>query len=97
VLNWLPNGRPLLLTVPATGAAEETATGLTAVARRLTVDELTQVAAIARTELTADPHRADRLRLIGHYFSHTTDGAATAAFVATCEQLATSSAPSTGP
>lgn len=88
VLNWLPSGKPLIITVPATPAAEETATGLTAVAPRLAVADLPRVAELVRTQLADDPDRAQRLKLIDRYFSETTDGAATAAFVAACRRLA---------
>jgi len=88
VLNWLPSGKPLMITVPATAAAEETDTGLTAVAPRLAVADLPRVAELVRTQLADDAGRAQRLKLIDHYFSQTTDGAATAAFVAACRRLA---------
>jgi len=88
VLNWLPSGKPLLLTVPDHDAATETRTGLTETVRRLAVADLPRVADLARDELVNDPRRADRLALIGHYFAETTDGAATVAFTQTCLRLA---------
>ena len=87
-LNWLPSGKPLIITTPATVAAEESSTGLTAVVPRLAVADLPQVAELVRRQLADDPDRAQRLKLIDHYFSETTDGAATATFVAECQRFA---------
>lgn len=85
-LNWLPGGRPLVIT-QAAGDAKETRSPLTDIVPRLAVSDLDRCAEIVRAAL-ADRERAARLDTIEQFFEVATDGAATAAFIAAVQRVA---------
>lgn len=82
VLNWLPLGRPVLVTqlmVPATPSE------LMRVLPHLDADS--DVAALVAEHLADDPTADRRADLVRYYLGDTTPGAATAAFVDACGQV----------
>lgn len=85
-LNWLPGGRPLVIT-RASGQAQEMASSLTRVVPRLAESDLPRVGSVVRCALE-DPERADRLATIADFFEVATEGAATAAFLAAVRRVA---------
>lgn len=79
-LNWLPTGRPLLVTTPRVPYPPS---ALMDVVPQLAPGD--DVAAIVDLHLTTDPTRAARQALVEHYLGDPTPGVATARFVAACE------------
>lgn len=87
-IDWLPTGRPLLITTPASAAVSVVPTPLLELVPRLSVDDLDRVGAIVATAVDEDPIRQERARLTEYYLGDTDPGAAAAAFLDTCERLA---------
>lgn len=79
-LNWLPSGKPLLVTVPE---ISETPSRLLDVLPRL--DAADDVAALVEEQLTDDPSSTARGELVDYYLGDATPGVATARFIAACE------------
>jgi hypothetical protein len=80
ILNWLPTGKPLLVTTPSVAYSPS----------RL-MDALPQLgasadfAAVVAEHLSSDPTKVARDALIDYYLGDPTPGAATARFIAACE------------
>ncbi|MFI5425659.1 CDP-glycerol glycerophosphotransferase family protein [Aeromicrobium sp. UC242_57] len=79
-LNWLPTGKPLLVTTPAVPYPPS--------ALMDTVPLLAphdDFKAVVAEQLTSDPTAAARAALVEHYLGDPTPGVATARFIAACE------------
>ncbi|MDO8147986.1 CDP-glycerol glycerophosphotransferase family protein [Isoptericola sp. b515] len=85
-MDWLATGEPIIITRPGSGAVVASSP-LLDLAPRLTAEQAGNVAALVERELGEDPTRQRRLALREHYLGDTRPGAATARFIAACEQL----------
>jgi hypothetical protein len=86
-MDWLPTGRPLVVTTPVSAETVTASTRLLEAVPRLTVDALPGVAAALRTQAEDDPTRDERLALVEYYLGDTRPGASMRAFVAACERM----------
>jgi len=86
-MDWLPLGRPLVVTVPASDSVVTAATRLLDVAPRLPVEALPTVVDLLVDQLERDPTKEQRLALTEHYLGETTPGAATRRFVDACSSV----------
>ena len=80
-LQWLPTGRPFIVTAPATPDALVAETAIARAVPHLDAGEAHEVAALLRHELETDPGREAREGLIAYYLSDVAPGAATTRFV----------------
>jgi hypothetical protein len=81
-LNWLPGGKPVLVTRPAVPVPPS------ALMRALPLlDADADIAAEVALHLAEDPVAEARRELVRHYLGDTTPGAATANFIAACEDV----------
>ena len=81
-LNWLPSGKPVLVTRPGVPVP---ASALMRALPLLEPDD--DIAAAVDLHLREDPLAEQRRELVGHYLGDTSPGAATAHFIAACEQV----------
>lgn len=81
-LNWLPTGKPLLVTKPL---VRYPPSRLMEVVPQLAATD--DFAAGVAEHLSADPAKADRDALVDHYLGDPTPGTATARFIAACEDV----------
>ncbi|KQP26076.1 MULTISPECIES: CDP-glycerol glycerophosphotransferase family protein [unclassified Aeromicrobium] len=81
-LNWLPTGKPMLVTVP--GVPTPASRMLELLPRVRRGDDH---AALVAHHLADDPTRQARTALVSHYLTDVTPGAATQRFVDACEQV----------
>jgi hypothetical protein len=84
-LEWLPTGRPLVVTVPAAATARVPASPLLDAVPRLTAEEAPSAPARVATLWQEDVARAARAELVEHYLGDTAPGAAVGLFVRSCE------------
>ncbi|MEJ7636322.1 CDP-glycerol glycerophosphotransferase family protein [Aeromicrobium sp.] len=81
-LNWLPTGRPLLVTKPLVPYPSSRLMGV--VPQLAATDDF---AAAVAEHLLSDPTRADRDALVDHYLGDPSPGVATKRFIAACEDV----------
>ncbi|MEV7395884.1 CDP-glycerol glycerophosphotransferase family protein [Aeromicrobium sp. NPDC092404] len=81
-LNWLPSGKPLLVTRPL--VAYPPSRLMATVPQLAATDDF---AAVVAEHLSTDPTKADRDALVEHYLGDPTPGAATRRFIAACEEV----------
>lgn len=81
IMNWLPTGKPVLVTRPH---APVPPSALMEVLPLL--DGVTDIADVVAEHLGSDPFAEERARMVAHYLGDTTPGAATARFVAACDE-----------
>jgi hypothetical protein len=81
-LNWLPTGKPLLVTEPL--VAYPPSRLMEVVPRLAATDDF---AAVVTEHLSTDPTKTDRDALVTYYLGDPTPGAATARFVTACEDV----------
>ena len=81
-LNWLPTGKPLLVTQPL--VAHPPSRLMDVIPQLAVTDDF---AAVVAEHLSADPTKADRAALVDYYLGDPTPGAATARFIAACEDV----------
>ena len=89
-MDWLPSGRPLVVTEPADPGVVTAGTRLLDVVPRLPSDvaaDAERLLALVDRELREDPTRTRRLALVEHYLGDTSPGAATARFVDACTEV----------
>jgi hypothetical protein len=79
-LNWLPTGRPLLVTTPTVAYPPS---ALMAVVPQLAPTD--DFAAVVAEHLSSDPSKPARDALVEHYLGDPTPGVATKRFIAACE------------
>lgn len=85
--DWLPSGKPLVVTLPAAPTARVAQTALLEVVPRLAADAAGSGAEVVSAQLSDDPSRQERLALVEYYFGDTTPGASTRRFVAACTDV----------
>jgi hypothetical protein len=86
-IDYLPSGKPLIVTTPATSAAIIARTRLLDAVPRLAAAQAHAIVPIVTEQIDSDPQRQDRLALIEYYVGDTTPGAATARFISACESV----------
>lgn len=86
--DWLATTRPLIITRPTDGRAQDAATRLLSLVPRLDVEDAGNTGSIARELLAGDPLRSRRLELTEYYLGDTTPGASLQRFLEACRQLA---------
>ena len=86
-MDWLPLGRPLVVTVPASDSVVTAATRLLDVAPRLPVESLPTVVDLLVDQLERDPTREQRLELTDYYLGDTAPGASTQRFLDACSSV----------
>jgi CDP-Glycerol:Poly(glycerophosphate) glycerophosphotransferase len=86
-MDWLPTGRPMIITEPASSAVVTARTRMLDVVPRLSVRDVPGVAALVADQLDRDPTRAARAELVDYYLGDTTPGAATRRFLDACTRV----------
>jgi hypothetical protein len=84
---WLPTGRPLVVTVPAARSAVVPPSPLLAAAHRLDAADAGRAGDLVRGLLTDDDLAPARAELVEHYLGDVRPGAAMTAFLTACEEL----------
>ncbi|RFU23442.1 CDP-glycerol glycerophosphotransferase family protein [Geodermatophilus marinus] len=84
---WLPTGRPLVVTVPREAGALVRPSALLEAVPRVTAGEAGAAGALLRRCLETDEERDVRARLRTHYLGDPADGPAAARFVAACAEV----------
>ena len=87
-VEWLPTGRPLIITVPPGEAAVVAGTPLERAVPRLDAAGVDSLPDTVRRELDRDPGRSRRLELIEYYLGDTSPGASIRAFIAAVGEVA---------
>ncbi len=87
VMDWLPSGKPLVVTEPQAEEVVTAGTALLDVVPRLAPDGVADVVGLIRDQVTADPTKAERLSLVEYYLGDITPGAATQRFVDACSRV----------
>jgi hypothetical protein len=86
-IEWLPSGKPMVITEPASSAVVTARTRMLDVVPRLPVTDLPGLAALVADQLDRDPARAARAGLVDYYLGDTTPGAATKSFLDACTRV----------
>jgi len=86
-IEWLPSGKPMVITEPASSAVVTARTRMLDVVPRLSVPDLPGLAALVADQLDRDPARAARAGLVDYYLGDTTPGAATKSFLDACTRV----------
>jgi hypothetical protein len=86
-VDYLPTGKPLIITTPADPGVVAAQTRLLHTVPRLAAADAARVADVVGEQLTLDPARQERLELIEYYVGDTTHGVATKRFIEACERV----------
>jgi hypothetical protein len=86
-IEWLPSGKPVVITEPASSAVVTARTRMLDVVPRLPVADLPGLAALVADQIERDPTRAARAGLVDYYLGDTTPGAATKSFLEACTRV----------
>jgi CDP-Glycerol:Poly(glycerophosphate) glycerophosphotransferase len=86
-IEWLPSGKPMVITEPVSSAVVTARTRMLDVVPRLSVTDLPALAALVADQLDRDPARAARSELIDYYLGDTSPGAATKSFLDACTRV----------
>jgi hypothetical protein len=86
-VEWLPTGRPLVVTVPVEPEAELSRSPLLDVVPRLRADEAGTAGRLVRSRLDDDLEAAARAQLLDHYLGGVTGAAALERFLAACDTV----------
>jgi CDP-Glycerol:Poly(glycerophosphate) glycerophosphotransferase len=86
-IEWLPSGKPIVITEPASSAVVTARTRMLDVVPRLLVSDLPGLGALVADQLGRDPTRAARSELIDYYLGDTSPGAATRNFLDACTRV----------
>jgi hypothetical protein len=86
-VEWLPTGRPLVVTVPAEAGAVVGGSPLLDAVPRLAVDDAARAGELVRRCLTDDPGKERRAALVEHYLGGADPDAALARFLDACEDV----------
>ncbi len=86
-VDYLPSGKPLIVTTPADARVVAAETRLLRTVPRLTAADAPGVAELVAEQLSVDPGRRQRLDLVEYYVGDTTPGVATKRFVEACERV----------
>ena len=86
-MSWLPSGKPMVITEPASIVVVTARTRMLDVVPRLAVADLPGVIELLSDQLDRDPARAARAALVDYYLGDITPGAATKRFLDACTQV----------
>ena len=86
-IEWLPSGKPMVITEPVSSAVVTARTRMLDVVPRLSVTDLPGLAALVADQLDRDPARAARAGLVDYYLGDTSPGAATKSFLEACTRV----------
>lgn len=86
-VEWLPTGRPLVITEPADAGAVVPSSPLLEVTPRLPQSAASDAEAVVRRCLDEDPEQAARAALVEHYLGGGDPGAALRRFLDACEDV----------
>ncbi len=86
-MDWLPSGKPLIITEPEGRDVITASTRMLDVVPRLPVADVPHVVDLVRAEVAEDPTRSLRLELIEYYLGDVTPGAATQRFLDECSKV----------
>jgi hypothetical protein len=86
-MDWLPSGKPMVITEPVSSAVVTARTRMLDVVPRLPVTDLPRVTALLADQLDRDPTRDARAGLVDYYLGDTTPGAATKSFLDACTKV----------
>ncbi len=86
-VEWLPIGRPLIVTVPAEAGAVVTPSPLLDQVPRLTAAETGEAGRLVRRCLAEDPERDRRRALVDHYLGGADPAEALVRFLAACDDV----------
>ncbi|MGY1641610.1 CDP-glycerol glycerophosphotransferase family protein [Geodermatophilus sp. SYSU D00703] len=86
-VEWLPTGRPLVVTVPADPGAVVGESPLLAAVPRLAAADAARAAELVRRCLDDDPERERRSALVEHYLGGADPAAALARFLEACDDV----------
>ena len=86
-MDWLPSGKPMVITEPVSSAVVTARTRMLDVVPRLPVTNLPGVTALLADQLDHDPTRDARAGLVDYYLGDTTPGAATKSFLDACTKV----------
>jgi hypothetical protein len=84
-VDWLPTGRPLVVTAPATGVAPDSP--LLDAVPRISADGASEVAALVRSRLEDDVEAPARAALARYHLGETGEGGALTAFLEACDAV----------
>lgn len=87
VIDWLPTGRPIVVTVPANSETRATGSRLLEVVPQLPTSDLGRVGEMVSEQLADDPASAAREELTSYYLGDIRPGASLQAFLRTCDEL----------
>lgn len=85
--DWLPSGKPLLITRSADPQARDAATALLGMSPRLSAAEASTAGSLARELIEHDLLREERLEMIEYYLGDITPGASLTRFLEACRRL----------
>lgn len=86
-MSWLPSGKPMVITEPASSAVVTARTRMLDVVPRLSVADLPGVVDMVVDQLEHDPARVGRAALVDYYLGDITPGAATKRFLDACTRV----------
>ena len=86
-MDWLPSGKPFLVTEPSAPEVVTARTRMLDVVPRLTGAGVPELPDLVRRLVTDDPGRQDRLDLIEYYLGDVTPGVATRRFLDACTEV----------
>ncbi|WP_262424563.1 CDP-glycerol glycerophosphotransferase family protein [Brachybacterium sp. Z12] len=84
---WLPTGKPLIITNPSDPHTRDAATALLDTVPRLAESDSGRTGAIAREEIEHDALREQRLELVEYYLGDIAPGRSLERFLAACRRL----------
>lgn len=85
--DWLPTGKPLLITRTGDPHASDAATRMLTLAPRLDIAAAARTGDLARELIESDPDREERIELIEYYLGEVTPGSALERFLEACRRL----------
>lgn len=85
--DWLPTGRPLIITRTGDPLSSDAATALLRTAPRLDVHSAGTAGALAALLIEKDPGRDERLELVEYYLGDITPGSSLERFLEACRRL----------
>ncbi len=86
-MDWLPSGKPFVVTQPADAAAATAATAMLDLVPRLTVEDLPGVVDLVVGLIADDTDRDKRLELVDYYLGDVSPGASTKRFLEACAHV----------
>jgi CDP-glycerol glycerophosphotransferase (TagB/SpsB family) len=86
-MDWLPTGRPMVVTEPTAATAVTVSSRLLEAVPRLTAERAGEVETVVADELEHDSSRAKRAQLVDYYFGGVSAGEAIERFVSACTEV----------